>query len=237
MDMDDILRRFGFDSDDIFSANFSAADGAVAAASGGGARPRRTWHQPAHPVKMTLEEIATGVNKKIKVRKQVACNTCNGSGARDSSSVETCGTCRGSGVVNRVSQTPFGDANHRAMPHLQRQGQTIKSPATFVKATAAYSGKKPSMWIFRPAYTKASNSPCRAKAMPAPKAAEPGDLLITIEEAPHEEFTREGNNIMFELFVNIADAAMAHQVEVPTLDGRARITSIPLAHSRAKFSA
>ncbi len=131
MDMDDILRNFGFDSDDIFGEFF----GGGRRRGGAGGRPRGERGTNLRiKVKMTLEEIATGVNKKIKVRKQVACNTCSGSGARDQSSVENCGTCRGAGMVNRVTQTPFGMMQTAVQcPACQGSGQVIKSPCNVCK--------------------------------------------------------------------------------------------------------
>ena len=224
MSMDDILRRFGFDSDDIFSEFFG---GGRRGGGGfrGGARPRGERGTNLRiKVKMTLEEIATGVNKKIKVRKQVACTTCNGSGARDSSSVDTCGTCRGSGTVSRVSQTPFGAMQTTtACPTCNGSGQTIRNACNVCKGDGRVFGEETLDVDIPAGVHEGIQLSMSGKGNAGAKGGPPGDLIITIEEAPHEEFTREGNNIMFELFVNIADAAIGAQVEVPTLDGRARI--------------
>jgi len=222
MDMDDILRRFGFDTDDIFSEFF----GGGRRRGGAGGRPRGERGTNLRiKVKMTLEEIATGVNKKIKVRKQVTCSTCNGSGARDSSSVETCATCRGSGMVNRVTQTPFGMMQTAVQcPTCNGAGQTIKSPCNVCKGDGRVFGEETIDVDIPAGVHEGIQLSMSGKGNAGAKGGAPGDLVITIEEVPHEEFSREGNNIHYELFLNIADAALGTKIEVPTLDGRARIT-------------
>lgn len=222
MDMDDILRRFGFDTDDIFSEFF----GGGRRRGGAGGRPRGERGTNLRiKVKMTLEEIATGVNKKIKVRKQVTCSTCNGSGARDSSSVETCATCRGSGMVNRVAQTPFGMMQTAVQcPTCNGAGQTIKSPCNVCKGDGRVFGEETIDVDIPAGVHEGIQLSMSGKGNAGAKGGAPGDLVITIEETPHEDFSREGNNIHYELFLNIADAALGTKIEVPTLDGRARIT-------------
>ena len=235
MTMDDILRRFGFDSDDIFSEFF----GGGRRGGGGfrGARPRGERGSNLRiKVKMTLEEIATGVNKKIKVRKQVACNTCNGSGARDSSSIDVCSTCRGSGVVNRISQTPFGAMQtSTTCPSCNGNGQTIRNACNVCKGDGRVFGEETIDVDIPAGVHEGIQLSMSGKGNSGAKGGPPGDLIITIEEAPHEEFTREGNNIMFELFINMADAAIGAQVEVPTLEGRARIKVPPGTQSGKIF--
>ncbi|MCW5924367.1 MAG: molecular chaperone DnaJ [Saprospiraceae bacterium] len=222
MDMDEILRRFGFDTDDIFGEFF----GGGRRRGGGGARPRGERGTNLRiKVKMTLEEIASGVNKKIKVRKQVTCGTCGGSGARDANSVETCSTCRGSGMVNRVTQTPFGMMQTAAQcPTCNGSGQTIKSPCNVCRGDGRVFGEETIDVDIPAGVHEGIQLSMSGKGNAGAKGGPPGDLVITIEEIPHDEFTREGNNIHYELFLNIADAALGSKLEVPTLDGRARIT-------------
>lgn len=233
MDMDDILRRFGFDSDDIFGEFF----GGGRRRNGGGGRARGERGSNLRiRVKLSLEEIATGVNKKIKVRKQVPCNTCNGSGARDPNSVETCGTCRGSGVVNRVTQTPFGMMQTAVpCPTCSGAGQTIKSPCNVCKGDGRVFGEETIEMDLPAGVHEGIQLSMAGKGNAGAKGGAPGDLLITVEEVPHEEFTRDGSNIMYELFINIADASLGTKTEVPTLDGRARITIPPGTQSGKIF--
>lgn len=235
MDMDDILRHFGFDTDDVFSEFFGR--NRRGGGGFGGGRPRGERGSNLRiKVKMTLEEIAKGVNKKLKVRKQVACNTCGGSGARDKSSVETCGTCRGSGMVNRVTQTPFGVMQTAVTcPTCSGSGQTIKSPCNVCKGDGRVFGEDTIDVDIPAGVHEGIQLSMAGKGNAGAKGGGPGDLLITVEEAPHEEFTREGNNIIYELFINIADAAMGAKLEVPTLEGRARITVPPGTQSGKIF--
>lgn len=232
MDMDEILRRFGFDSDDIFGEFFG---GGRRRSGGGRARGERGSNLRIR-VKLTLEEIATGVNKKIKVRKQVACSTCSGSGARDPNSVETCGTCRGSGVVNRVTQTPFGMMQTAvSCPACSGAGQTIKSPCNVCKGDGRVFGEETIEMDIPAGVHEGIQLSMAGKGNAGAKGGGAGDLLITVEEIPHEEFTRDGSNIMYELFINIADASLGTKTEVPTLDGRARITIPPGTQSGKIF--
>ncbi|MBU6340047.1 MAG: molecular chaperone DnaJ [Bacteroidetes bacterium] len=230
MDMDDILRRFGFDSDDIFGEFFGGGR------RGGSARPRGERGTSLRiRVKLSLEEIATGVNKKIKVRKQVTCNTCNGSGARDSASVDTCNTCRGSGMVNRVTQTPFGVMQTAVQcPTCNGAGTTVKNPCNVCKGDGRVFGEETIDVDIPAGVHEGIQLSMAGKGHAGAKGGGPGDLLITIEEIPHEDFTREGNNIIHELFVNIVDAALGAKIEVPTLNGKARIT-IPAGTQSGKI--
>jgi molecular chaperone DnaJ len=222
MDFDDILRRAGFD-DDIFSQFFGGGGGG--GRRGGGGRPQgeRGTNQ-AIKVKMTLEEIATGVEKKIKVKKQVTCNTCSGTGARDTASTTTCGTCRGSGMVNRVVQTPFGAMQSATTcPTCQGAGQTIKNPCNVCRGDGRVFGEEIIDIKIPAGVSEEIQLSMSGKGNAGARGGYAGDLIIGIEELPHEEFTREGQNIMYELFLNIADAALGAQAEVPTLDGKVRM--------------
>jgi molecular chaperone DnaJ len=220
MDFEDILRRAGF-GDDIFSQFF-----------GGGGRTRRGGGERGAnlriKVKLTLEEIATGVNKKIKVKKQVACNTCHGSGAREGTSADTCGTCRGAGVVMRLTQTPFGQMQTQSTcPTCQGAGKVVKSPCNVCKGDGRVFGEETLDVEIPPGATDGIQLSMSGRGNSGAKGGPPGDLIISIEETPHEEFTREGQNIIHELFVSIVDAALGASVEVPTLDGRARFKIPP----------
>jgi molecular chaperone DnaJ len=228
MDFDDILRRAGF-GDDIFSQFFGG---------GGGGGRRRTGEQGTNlriKVKLTLEEIATGVNKKIKVKKQVACSTCRGSGAREGTSSDTCGTCRGSGAVHRVAQTPFGQMQTAVQcPTCQGAGRVIKSPCNVCKGDGRVFGEETLDVDIPAGVTDGIQLSMSGRGNSGAKGGPAGDLIISIEETPHEEFTREGQNLIHELFISLPDAALGSSVEVPTLDGRARI-KIPAGTQSGKI--
>lgn len=224
MSMEEILRRAGFGSD-IFSEFFGAAGGG----GGGGRRQRGERGSNLRiKVKMTLEEIATGVNKKIKVRKQVPCNSCKGTGARDNSSVETCAHCRGSGTVNQVVNTPFGMMRSATTcPVCQGSGQTIRAACNVCKGDGRVFGEETIEMDIPAGVHGGIQLSMSGKGNSGAKGGPAGDLIITIEEQAHEEFTRNGDDIVYELFISIADAALGAQLEVPTLDGRARFKIPP----------
>lgn len=229
MDMDDILRHFGFDSDDFFGDVFGRRRGGARSRGERGTNLRIK-------VKMTLEEIATGVNKKIKVRKQVVCNTCSGTGAREQGAVETCSTCRGAGVVNRVTQTPFGMMSTAAQcPACSGSGQHIKSPCHVCKGDGRTFGEDTIDVDIPAGVHEGIQLSMSGRGNAGAKGGPPGDLLITVEEVPHEHFTRDGNNVIYELFLNFADAALGNKIDVPTLDGQARITIPPGTQSGKIF--
>lgn len=233
MDMDDILRRFGFETDDIFGDLFGSRRGGF----GSSARQRGERGQNLRiRVKMTLEEINSGVNKKLKVRKQVACATCSGSGARDSNSIEKCGTCRGSGMVNRVTQTPFGMMQTAVQcPTCSGSGSVIKSPCNVCKGDGRVFGEETIDVDIPAGVHDGIQLNMAGKGNAGAKGGPSGDLVINIEETPHEEFNRDGSNVLYELFLNVADAALGTKVEVPTLEGRARITVPPGTQSGKVF--
>jgi molecular chaperone DnaJ len=220
--MEDIFRRFGADfEDDVFGSFFGGGGGR----RGGSGRARGERGTNLRiKVKMTLEEIATGVNKKIKVRKQVACGTCNGSGSRDGA-VDTCTVCRGAGVVNRVAQTPFGMMQTAVTcTNCNGSGSTIKSACNVCKGDGRVFGEETIDVDIPAGVNDGIQLSMTGKGNSGAKGGNAGDLIIGIEEVPHEEFTRENNNVIYELFLNMADAALGAKIEVPTLEGRARIT-------------
>jgi len=232
MDMDDILNRFGFDTDDLFGEFFGGGSRRQRGGKGRGRGERGS--NLRIKVKMTLEEVSTGVNKKIKVRKQVACTTCNGSGAKDASSVDTCATCRGAGAVNQVRQTPFGMMQTAVTcPTCNGAGQTIKSPCQICKGDGRVFGEETIDVDIPAGVHEGIQLSVNGRGNAGAKGGPSGDLLIAIEELPHDQLTREGSNVVYELYLNFADAALGSKVDVPTLDGRARI-SVPAGTQAGK---
>ncbi len=221
MNMEDIFRQFG----DIFGDGGSPFESFF----GGGGRTSRgsTGERGTNlriRVALSLEEIAHGVTKKIKVKKQVRCNTCSGSGARDAGSVKTCGTCQGSGYVRQVRSTFLGQMQTTtACPTCGGKGQVVTAPCTQCKGSGVTMGEE-TIEIDIPAGVEAGMQlSMRGKGNAGRNGGPNGDLLISIDEKPHKELQRDGQNLVFELFLNFADAALGTSVEVPTLDGPVKI--------------
>jgi len=175
-------------------------------------------------VSLTLEEIANGVTKKIKVRKQITCDTCNGSGAKDSDSVQTCTTCRGAGYVRQVKNTFLGQMQTTVTcPTCNGSGQQVTAKCTKCNGDGRMQGEE-TLEIEIPAgVEEGMQLSMRGKGNKGAKGGPAGDLLINIEEKEHDHLQRDGMNLVYELYLNFADAALGTSVEVPTIDGRVKI--------------
>ena len=233
MTMDDIFSQFG----DVFG---DSGFGSFFGGGGGGAASGRQRGQKGTnlriKVSLTLEEIAHGVHKKIKVKKEVACNTCNGSGAKDSSSVKVCNTCGGNGVVRQVRNTFLGQMQTTVTcPTCNGSGKIISSFCGSCKGSGTSHGEE-TIDIDIPAGVEAGMQlSMRTRGNAGQKGGPAGDLIINIEEKEHEFVQRDGQNILFEQFLSFADASIGTQVEVPTLDGKVRIKIPPGTQSGKIF--
>lgn len=222
MNMEDIFSNFS----DIFGDSGSPFESFF---GGGGGRARRSAGQKGSnlriKVSLTLEEIAEGVTKKIKVKKQSTCDTCSGSGAKDSKAVSTCGTCQGSGYVRQVKSTFLGQMQTTTVcPTCNGSGSQITSKCTSCKGEGR-SVAEETIEIDIPAgVEEGMQLSMRAKGNAGKNGGPSGDLLIAIQEKEHEHFSRDGQNVMYDLFLNFADAALGTSVEVPTLGKAVKIT-------------
>ncbi|HEX5624769.1 MAG TPA: molecular chaperone DnaJ [Saprospiraceae bacterium] len=220
MTMDDIFSHFG----DIFGDSGSPFESFFGRGGGGRAQSGNKGSNLRIKVSMTLEEIASGITKKIKVKKQVSCKTCHGSGAKDSKSVKTCSTCNGQGYVRQVRSTFLGQMQTTtACPTCNGTGQMISVACTTCRGSGMEVGEE-TLEIQIPAGVEDSMQlSMRGKGNAGSHGGPPGDLLISIEQKPHEHFTRDGMNVHYDLYLNFADAALGCQVEVPTLQNAAKI--------------
>lgn len=222
MTMEDIFQQFG----DIFGDGGSPFDSFFGGGAGRG-RGRSAGQRGSNlriKVALTLEEIASGVTKKIKVKKQVNCTSCNGSGAKDSSSVKTCTTCRGAGYVRQVKNTFLGQMQTTVTcPTCNGSGQQVTAKCATCGGDGRMQGEE-TMEIEIPAgVEEGMQLSLRGKGNAGAKGGPAGDLLINIEEKPHDHLQRDGMNLVHELYLNFADAALGTSVEVPTIDGRVKI--------------
>lgn len=216
MTMEDIFSNFG----DIFGQN-SAFDSFFGGGRGGGTRTRgQRGSNLRTKVKLTLEEIDQGVEKKIKLKKQIKCNTCDGSGAKDASSVKTCGTCRGSGMVRQVRSTFLGQMQTTTTcPTCSGSGQEIASKCNSCKGDGVTYGEATVDLKIPPGVAEGIQLSMSGQGNAGKKGGPAGDLLIQIEEIPHESLQRDGQNLVYDLHISFADAALGTKVKVPTLGG------------------
>ena len=213
--MDDIFSMFG----DVFGGRggFSGFGG-----FGGGSR------QPAQhrgsdlrlKVRLSLQEVATGVTKKFKVRKDVTCSHCHGTGAEDGSGTETCATCHGSGVVTRTTQSLFGMMQTQSVcPTCQGEGKIIKNKCHECHGTGIVKGDEV-VEIKIPAGVAEGmvvNVPGKGNA--AIHNGIPGNIQVFIEEEPNSTFVRDGSNLIYNLLLDFPTAALGGTAEIPTVDG------------------
>lgn len=224
MNMEDIFSQFG----DIFGGGGSPFDSFFGGGQQRGGRKVAKGSNLRIKVKLSLEEIANGAEKKIKVNKQVACKTCDGSGAKDKSSVNTCQTCGGTGAVRRVTNTILGQMQTTATcPTCHGSGQQITSKCNACHGEGTTRGEETITINIPAGVSEGMQLSMAGKGNAAPNNGIPGDLIILIEELPHETLKREGNNIVYDLYVSIVDAALGASVEVPTIDGKAKIKIEP----------
>lgn len=224
MNMEDIFSQFG----DIFGGGGSPFDSFFGGGQQRGGRKVAKGSNLRIKVKLSLEEIANGAEKKIKVNKQVPCKTCDGSGAKDKSSVNTCQTCGGTGAVRRVTNTILGQMQTTATcPTCHGSGQQITSKCNACHGEGTTRGEETITINIPAGVSEGMQLSMAGKGNAAPNNGIPGDLIILIEELPHETLKREGNNIVYDLYVSIVDAALGASVEVPTIDGKAKIKIEP----------
>ena len=223
MSMDDIFSQFG----DIFGGAFGGFGGF----SGGTRQRRRRVNKGSNlrvKVNLTLAEIAKGAEKKIKVNKYIGCNTCNGTGSKGGSSYSTCNTCHGTGAVTRVTNTFLGQMQTSSTcPTCGGEGQTIinKCPACtgngIIKGEEVISIKIPA------GVEDGMQLSMSGKGNAGARGGIPGDLIILVEEQDDENFLRDGRNLLHDVFISFTDASLGATIDIPTLDGKARIKITP----------
>ena len=225
MSMEDIFSQFGDVFGDFFGGGGNPFGGA--ARGGGGGRARRPRGARGSNlrvrVKLTLDEILNGVEKKIKVKKYVPCDdttNCNGQGG-DSS---TCSTCNGQGRVLRVSNTILGQMQTASTcPKCQGTGQIITNKCSTCNGTARIYDEETISIELPPGVMEGVQLSMSGRGNAGERGGPAGDLLIAIEEVAHEHLIRDGNNVRYQLPINFVDAALGTSVEVPTIMGKAKI--------------
>lgn len=225
MNMEDIFSQFG----DIFGGGGgSPFESFFGGQQSRGGRRVSKGSNLRIKVKLTLEEIANGTEKKIKVNKQIVCKTCDGSGAKDRSSVSTCKTCGGSGAVRRVTNTILGQMQTTSTcPTCNGSGSQITAKCGSCHGEGVVRGEETITINIPAGVSDGMQLSMSGKGNAAPNGGVPGDLIILIEEIPHETLKREGNNVVYDLHVSIIDAALGYSAEVPTIDGKAKIKIEP----------
>ena len=221
MDLNDIFRNFG----DIFGGAFGGFGG-----FGGGGRGQRQYRgsDMRMKVRLTLEEISTGVTKKFKVRKDITCNECHGTGCASGHSPETCPTCHAQGYVIQSRRSFLGMMQTQEVcPNCHGEGTVIKHTCSHCHGEGVTSGEE-IVEIKIPAGVAEGmvvNVPGKGNA--AKRGGVPGDIQVLIEEEPHKDFIRDDTDLIYNLLLTVSQAALGDTIDIPTLTGKARIKIEP----------
>ena len=219
MSMDDIFSHFG----DIFGSfgGFSGFGGF------GGGRSARRVNRGTNlrvKVKMNLQEIATGIEKKIKVKKYVACQHCNGTGAKDGKSYSTCSTCKGSGQVTRVQNTILGAMQTTSTcPTCEGEGKIINEKCTFCNGEGVLMSEEVISINIPAGVGEGMQLSLSGKGNAARRGGVNGDLIVLIEEEEHPELVRDGNDLLYNVFIGYPEAVLGETVEIPTIEGKVKV--------------
>ncbi len=231
MNMDDIFSQFGdIFGDDMFGGFFN-----------GGSRSRSGRNRGTRGsnlrvrIKVNYEEIAKGTSKTIKVKKYVTCSNCGGSGAKDKNSSQTCRTCGGNGQVRRVQNTFLGQMQTvTTCPDCNGEGTVITNKCTACRGEGRVYGEETVTLEIPAGVQEGMQLSMSGKGNMGERGGGPGDLVILIEEEQHPYLHREGLNVAFDLHISFPDVVFGTQIEVPTIDGRAKI-KIPAGTQSGKI--
>lgn len=211
MSMDDIFSHFG----DIFGGAFGGGGGGFGGFGGGGGTRQRRGSNLRVRVRLTLEDIANGVEKKIKIKRAIAA---------DGLTFKTCTTCHGTGQVQRVQNTILGQMRTAsACPTCQGSGKIVENRPAGV-GPDGLERKDETVSIKIPAgVMDGMQLRVSGKGNEGPMGAPAGDLMVLIEEEEHKDFKRDGNNLHYDMYISFPTAAMGGSVDIPTVSGKARI--------------
>ena len=223
MDINDIFSMFG----DIFGGR-GGFGGFGGFGGGGSSRPAKFRGSDQRvKVKLTLQEIASGVTKKFKLKKYVPCTHCNGSGA-ENGAVETCPECKGTGRVIRTQQSFFGMMQSEvACPHCNGQGKIIKNKCKHCNGDGIVMGEEIVEVNIPAGVYEGMQLSMRGKGNAGKHNGIPGDLLILVEEEKHPTLVRDENDLIYSLLLDIPTATLGGFAEIPTIDGKAKVTIDP----------
>lgn len=227
MSMDDIFSQFG----DVFGGAFGGGFG--------GQRQRRRVNKGANlrvKVRLNLKDIANGAEKKIKVNKYVSCKPCEGTGAESGSSYSTCSTCNGSGHITQITNTFLGQMQTSSTcPSCGGEGRMITKKCTHCQGNGVVRDEEIIPLNIPAGVAEGMQLAVNGKGNAGARGGVPGDLIVLIEEEKHPELERDGDNLIHNLFISFPQAALGDQVEVPTIEGKARMKIHPGTQSGKVF--
>ena len=225
MSMDDIFSMFG----DIFGGH--GGFGGFGGFGGGGGRQQARRFRGSDlriKVKLSLKEIAEGVEKKLKLKKYVPCEHCNGTGAEAGSGTATCPECHGTGSVTRTQQSIFGMMQTQSVcPRCNGEGKIIKNKCSHCSGEGIVYAEEIVTVKIPAGVAEGMQLSMNGKGNAGKRNGVPGDLLILVEEEPHAELIRDENDLNYNLLLDVPTAPLGGTADIPTIDSKVRVKIEP----------
>ncbi|MCL0091464.1 molecular chaperone DnaJ [Dehalococcoidales bacterium] len=175
-------------------------------------------------ITISLEEAAFGCQKEINISRIENCSLCHGIGSKPGSQPSRCPSCNGSGQVRRVQRSIFGRfTNITTCSQCHGEGRIITEPCPQCRGTGREKRQRIVLVKIPAGVDNGSQICLRGEGQAGTRGGSPGDLYVTLTVEQHPFFLRDGDNILYELPINIAQAALGAEVEVPTLDGNIKL--------------
>jgi molecular chaperone DnaJ len=175
-------------------------------------------------LELTLQEVAKGVEKKVKIKRMVKCDQCHGSGARSASSIKTCPVCHGMGQVRQASQSFFGQfVNITTCRNCHGEGRVISEPCSRCNGTGRKKGESTLKIRIPPGVATGNYLTLKGEGDEGPRGGPKGDVYVLVEEREDDVFERHGDDILLSLPISMTQAVLGDEVEIPTLNGKARL--------------
>jgi molecular chaperone DnaJ len=223
-DVEDIFSAFG----DIFGGHFGGFGGFGGSSRGQGGRRVVRGSDLRVKVKLNLKEIANGVEKKIKVKKYVECQHCSGTGAKNSSAYSTCPTCHGAGRVTRVTNTLLGQMQTASTcPSCHGEGKIITDKCSHCAGEGVLRDEEVISVKIPAGVGEGMQLNVSGKGNAARRGGINGDLLVVVTEEDHQELVRDGNNLIYNLFLSFPEITLGTSAEIPTVESKVKVKIEP----------